>query len=286
MNSGAMTEIGLISDTHLPDRCPALPAAVFTALRGVDVVLHAGDVGELRVLDELSAIAPVVAVHGNDDTAEAQHDLPYRQLVVASDLRLLLYHGHELDRERELANRRDDAWPPKLTRRATLGQQAGARVVVFGHTHIPMAWEIDGVLLVNPGAIASPNYATRQSRQTVARLTVGPDGAVSVVHRDLAAPEVPYAPAIDWAAGFKVAHDQVTASILDPTLATDWPRLVEAALALGPEVGRRIMRRAAEPCWAGRQATVGRADWLAALHVEPDLLAEARARLESLLTAR
>ena len=69
--------LGLISDTHMPKRWPAMPAAVFEALRSVDLVLHAGDVGKLWVLDELSVIAPVVAVHGNDETDEAQRELPY-----------------------------------------------------------------------------------------------------------------------------------------------------------------------------------------------------------------
>ena len=54
--------IGLLSDTHIPHRMTQLPQAVLDALVGVDVILHAGDVGELWVLDRLSAIAPVIAV--------------------------------------------------------------------------------------------------------------------------------------------------------------------------------------------------------------------------------
>ena len=53
-----VARIGLVSDTHMPDRCDALPPALFATLRGVDLLLHAGDVGELWVLDQLSAIAP------------------------------------------------------------------------------------------------------------------------------------------------------------------------------------------------------------------------------------
>jgi len=71
-----ITTLGLISDTHLPDRLRALPPEVFDALDGVDLILHAGDVGTLAVLDQLSTIAPVVAVHGNDDSAEAIRELP------------------------------------------------------------------------------------------------------------------------------------------------------------------------------------------------------------------
>src|SRR6201988_2332954 len=59
--------IGLISDTHIPEACEHLPAPVFEAFRGIDLVMHAGDVYVNRVLDELSAIAPVIAALGNGD---------------------------------------------------------------------------------------------------------------------------------------------------------------------------------------------------------------------------
>jgi putative phosphoesterase len=203
--------LGLISDTHMPRRCAELPAAVFDVLRGVDLLLHAGDVGELWVLDRLSAIAPVIAVHGNDETAEAERELPYRQLVVAGGARILLTHGHYPDRAAEMASREDDAWEPKLARRAAMGRRAGARVVVFGHTHIPMAVARDGVLLVNPGAIASPNPATQQRIQTVAILFIRDDGAPFVTHVDLSHPDRPFAPRIDWQAGFRAAHARFTA---------------------------------------------------------------------------
>jgi len=202
--------IGLISDTHMPERCVELPAAVFAVLRGVDVLLHAGDVGELWVLDRLSAIAPVIAVHGNDEAAAVQRELPYQQLVVAGGVRVLLTHGHYPDRAAEMESRRDDAWQPKLARRAAMGQRAGARVVVFGHTHVPMAVEHDGVLLVNPGAIAAPNFASRQSIQSVAMLFIRDDGVPFVAHVDLATPDWSFIPRIDWRAGFRAAHARFT----------------------------------------------------------------------------
>lgn len=204
--------IALISDTHMPQRCAALPAAVFDALQGVDLLLHAGDVGELWVLDRLSAIAPVIAVHGNDETAEAERELPYQQLVVAGGARMLLTHGHYPDRAAEMASREDDAWEPKLARRAAMGRRAGARVVVFGHTHVPMAVEYDDVLLVNPGALAAPNPALRQRMQSVAILSIRDDGAPFVTHVDLAHPDEAFAPCIDWQAGFRTAHARFTAS--------------------------------------------------------------------------
>jgi putative phosphoesterase len=109
--------VGLVSDTHMPQRCAALPPALFEALRGADLLLHAGDVGELWVLDKLGAIAPVVAVHGNDETAEAQRELPYQQIVALAGRRILLTHAHYPDRAEELASRRHDSWEPVLARR-------------------------------------------------------------------------------------------------------------------------------------------------------------------------
>src|SRR4051812_42219488 len=220
-----MPVIGLVADTHAPLRCAELPARLFDALAGVDLVLHAGDVGELWVLDRLSATAPVVAAHGNDVAAEAGRELPYQQVVVAAGQRLLLCHGHYPNREREMASRRDDAWGPKLDRWAAMGQRADAAIVVYGHSHIPMAHARDGVLLVNPGAIASPNATTRQLRQTVARLYLDADGSRRVVHVDLAEPARAYQPEIDWSAGFRAAHDRFAVSILTPALASQWERL-------------------------------------------------------------
>ena len=60
-------KIGLIADTHIPEACDRLPAGVFEAFRGVDLVMHAGDVYVNRVLDELAEIAPVIAAIGNGD---------------------------------------------------------------------------------------------------------------------------------------------------------------------------------------------------------------------------
>ena len=205
-----IARIGLISDTHMPARCAEMPAAVFDVLRGVDLLLHAGDVGELWVLDRLSAIAPVIAVHGNDETAEVQRELPYQQLVVAGGVRILLTHGHHPDRTQEMEFRKDDRWPPKLARRAAMGRRAGARVVVFGHIHIPLTDEREGLLLINPGAIAAPNPTVQQRIQTVAILFIRDDGAPFVTHIDLARPDQPFMPHIDWQAGFRSAHARFT----------------------------------------------------------------------------
>ena len=278
--------IGLVSDTHMPDRCAALPKALFDALKGVDLLLHAGDVGELWVLDQLSALAPVVAVHGNDDTADAQRELPYQQVVVIEGQRIVLTHAHYPDRAQELESRRDDAWGPTLERRAAFGRRAGASVVVFGHTHVPVAHRYEDILLVNPGAIASPNYATRQTLRSVALLFIRDDGAPFVAHVDLVAPDRAFEPQVDWAAGFRAALDRCSESILAPDLADDISYLEEHIRPLLPASAlgalRDVWRRVSHRCWSGERAAITRTDLLAELRVA-DLPEDVRVRIVDVL---
>jgi|GEM_PF-349405 len=274
--------LGLISDTHMPDRCLTLPPALFEVLDGVDLVLHAGDLGELWVLDQLSAITPVIAVHGNDETAEAQRELPYQQLVSVAGQRIVLSHCHFPDRDEELASRRDDTWGPKLARRATFGTQAKASIVVFGHTHIPMTKHYDGVLLVNPGAIASGGLAARQRIQTVALLYIRDDGVPYVAHVDLAAPNRPFISQIDWSAGFRAALDQFSEPILTPALVAISDQIFRIA-TVTPEPTWSVLRRIALPYISGEREVITPAMLLAGLRAEPDLPAHVLADFEALL---
>lgn len=282
-----VARIGLVSDTHMPERCPALPPALFEALRGVDMLLHAGDVGELWVLDRLSAIAPVLAVHGNDDTPDAQRELPYQQALSVAGRRIVLTHAHYPDRAQELESRRDDRWAPKLERRAAIARRAGAAIAVFGHTHVPMTYQHGDVLLVNPGAIAAPNYVTRQRLQSAALLFMRDDGLPAVVHLDLAAPAQPFVPRIDWQAGFAAAHRQFTESLMAPDLQAIWRELQQLGQAFDEDVRARLrarMRGILLRCWSGEQQLVGRADLLAearAAELPDDLQAQVEAMLTS-----
>lgn len=251
-----VARIGLIADTHLPDRLAALPPTVFAALAGVDLILHAGDVGELRVLDALGAIAPVVAVHGNDDTAEAQRELPYQQLLSVGGVRLLLTHAHYPDRADELAARRDDRWAPKLERRAAMGRRAGAAIVIFGHTHVPMAVSWGDVLLINPGAIAPGNHFVRQTLRSIATLIVSDAGDVAVEHLNLDNEGCVFRPSVDLEAGFAAALAPLSAPIVDAELQARLPA-VRALFAPGgldaddAEAVRGVLRRLAFPRWEG-----------------------------------
>jgi uncharacterized protein len=119
--------IGVISDTHGLVR----PEAV-AALEGVELILHAGDVGGPRVLEELGRVAPVVAVRGNNDRGEWADELPPREVAKVGGLFVYLLHDlKELDLSPE---------------------GAGFRVVVSGHSHKPSVEERRGVLYLNPGS--------------------------------------------------------------------------------------------------------------------------------------
>ncbi len=129
-----MTLVGLISDTH-----GLLRRDVAAALAGVDRILHAGDVGNPQVLDELRAIAPVTAVRGNVDTAEWAESLPPDKVVFIEGFNIYILHSL-----------REMAIDPRLAR---------IDAVVSGHTHKPFIDTIDGVLYANPGS-AGPRRFT------------------------------------------------------------------------------------------------------------------------------
>ena len=146
--------VGLISDTHGRVR-----ASVHDALAGVELILHAGDVGGDAILDELEIIAPVLAVYGNTDA-------PIDPRLAASidreigGVRVHVSHGHELG----------SPTPEKLLERYS------ADVIVYGHTHQQLVVRADERLVVNPGAAGARKFKLQPS---VARLTID-DGRAKV----------------------------------------------------------------------------------------------------------
>jgi hypothetical protein len=119
--------IGLISDTH-----GLLRPEAQSALRGVELIIHAGDVGQADILPQLKKIAPVFAVRGNVDTEVWAKELPLNLVVEAGGASLYVLHNlNELDLD------------PKA---------AGFQAVISGHTHKPVELEQRGVLYVNPGS--------------------------------------------------------------------------------------------------------------------------------------
>jgi len=139
--------IGLISDTHGMVR-----ASVHGALAGVELILHAGDVGGDEILDELELIAPVLAVYGNTDRPGDPRLAESVERTIGG-VRIHVSHGHELG----------SPTPDKL-----LGRYA-ADVIVYGHTHKQLVVRAGERLVVNPGAAGARRFKLEPS---VARLTI------------------------------------------------------------------------------------------------------------------
>ncbi len=282
-----MTTLGLISDTHMPERCLALPDSVTHAFNGVELILHAGDVGQLWVLDKLGQIAPTLAVCGNDETREAERELSNRQIVAISGVRILLWHNHYPDRTDELHSRLDDDLRPKLRRIGEHARRAGATIAVFGHWHIPLIYEYEhedgNVLLVNPGAIAPGCAICRQSVQSVARLELHPGAAPRATHVNLAAPNQPFTPEIDFDGGFGRAWAQFGESILSPALAMSTEQMHSTFSPRVSGAAYTVLLRVAHRVWAGEAAAITREALLAEMQGDACLSEEERVKIRGVL---
>lgn len=263
-----IARLGLISDTHVPIFCPSLPSILFELFREVDLILHAGDIGDLSVLDELSRSAPIVAVQGNDAGDEAERDLPLQQIVGVGGQRIFLYHSHKLDHEAEMQTHREDRWQPKLEERIALGHRMGAHIVVFGHTHIPMTYEQERILLINPGTIAPASALSRLLYRTVALLFILKNGQSRAVHVELSDPPKAFVPTIDWDQGFSAAINRFSVSLIDPALAADWPAIeiflrnfqATPSNSVPFNILYEGLLRISRRCWTGEQQYISRVD--------------------------
>jgi len=153
--------LGVVSDTHIPDRVPGLNPRVTAIFRetGVSAILHAGDILTPAVLEELGEIAPVHAVRGNRDWVYLRH-LPFSRTLDFGGVAVGLIHGHGrwwnylADRTRYiLEGYRLERFKPRL-----LAAFPHARVIVFGHTHRPLNCWLEDRLLFNPGSACCPDF--------------------------------------------------------------------------------------------------------------------------------
>jgi putative phosphoesterase len=147
--------VAVLADTHAPRFWKACPPAVARHLEGVDLILHAGDVCQASVLEELAGFAPVRAVLGNNDAPDvAAWGAPETLRLDLDGLPAAMVH---------------DAGPARGRPRRLRRRFPDARLVVFGHSHIRLDLAADGLRLFNPG---SPTDRRRQPRGTMGLLRV------------------------------------------------------------------------------------------------------------------
>ncbi|MCM8791939.1 MAG: metallophosphoesterase [Candidatus Omnitrophica bacterium] len=132
--------IGVISDTHIPERAQSIPTKVIKGLKECEVILHAGDLVELKVLDILRDITDqVVAVYGNMDYPAVKKRLPSKQIIELENLRIGLFHGwgspHQL---------------MDIVRDVFKSEKVD--IIIFGHSHYPINEDIEGIRYFNPGS--------------------------------------------------------------------------------------------------------------------------------------
>jgi putative phosphoesterase len=153
--------LAVISDTHMPRHGRVLPEACVERMRAADAILHAGDLMELSLLEELQALGPPVhAICGNQDSAELRMRLPPTRIVTAGGATIAMIHdaGAKEGRLRRMRRRFPDA-----------------DAVVFGHSHLPLHEREGGFQIFNPG---SPTDRRRARRHTMG-MASAQDGEVA-----------------------------------------------------------------------------------------------------------
>lgn len=149
--------IGVVADSHVGEFIDRLPTGVLTALHGCELILHAGDLSELSVVDQLAELAPTIAVRGDHDRGGARR-LPRDQLVEIAGRRLGLTHGRRsrpIDYSVVVSH---VAAGRRLTyrgglHRALIRRFGAIDCLVYGHWHEPCVEKVGGVLCFSPGAV-------------------------------------------------------------------------------------------------------------------------------------
>lgn len=142
-------KIGVISDTHIPERAPKIPPELFTIFKDVDLIIHAGDLACLDALEQLKKIAPVKAVCGNMDTHEVQCTLPKKEILTIGKFKIGIFHGKGA--------------PGRITSCAKEAFGEKLDVVIFGHSHSPVCEKHGGTLFFNPGSPTDTMFAPYRS---------------------------------------------------------------------------------------------------------------------------
>ncbi|OPX59921.1 MAG: Phosphodiesterase [Methanobacterium sp. PtaB.Bin024] len=137
--------IGVISDTHIPERAESIPEIVFEVFQDVDLILHAGDLVSLSVKKQLESMKPTVCVQGNMDRYIGLK-LPQRKKLDLEGIKIGLTHG--------------EVYPRGDTQQLRyIGLEMDVEVLITGHTHWSFIKELPDMLLLNPGSPTVPRLS-------------------------------------------------------------------------------------------------------------------------------
>ncbi|MBM3250183.1 MAG: metallophosphoesterase [Candidatus Omnitrophica bacterium] len=144
-------KIGVISDTHIPNAAEAIPKKILEDFKGVDMIVHAGDLVDLAVLEKLRSVCKnVKAVRGNMDSYEVRKNLPEKEVFTVGRHRIGLMHGFGA--------------PANLTETlAEAFKDEKLDLIIFGHSHSPCNEEKNGILFFNPGSPTDKVFARYNS---------------------------------------------------------------------------------------------------------------------------
>lgn len=137
--------IGVISDTHIPERASRIPDIVINTFKNVDMIFHAGDLTSLEVKDELESLAPTFCVQGNMDRLSGLK-LPKSKVFELEGIKIGLNHGEVYPRGDTL-QLKYIAWELEVD------------VLISGHTHWAFIKEVEGILMLNPGSATVPRLS-------------------------------------------------------------------------------------------------------------------------------
>ncbi|NQT95116.1 MAG: metallophosphoesterase family protein [Candidatus Omnitrophica bacterium] len=143
-------KIAVISDTHIPQACEKLPDSLLKELAKTDLIIHAGDLAGLSVLENLKKIAPVEAVIGNMDSHNMRKELPEKKILEIEGFRIGIIHGEG---------------PPDRIQDYVKMKFAGEKLdcIIHGHSHTPYIEKIDNTIYFNPGSPTDKVFAPYNS---------------------------------------------------------------------------------------------------------------------------
>ncbi|NIR86278.1 metallophosphoesterase [Candidatus Bathyarchaeota archaeon] len=142
MDQVEVQTIGIISDTHIPTKAEKIPPKIFDVFSDASLIIHAGDLTQLSILQELRRVAPVVAVCGNMDEFEVRAELPEINSVEIYDWKLGVKH--------------DPGAFWGTWKMEKVAKQNNFSILVFGHTHRPAIKREQGIVFINPGSPTNP----------------------------------------------------------------------------------------------------------------------------------